>query len=97
MKHEDNLVTGDNDLVETYSGQIDIEATDEQKYLGFVISNKNNNMANINEVKKKSIGIIQQIFNRLNSLKLQRYYFECALIFMNVMLRPSILYACECY
>ena len=97
VEHEDNKETGDNDLVETYSGQIDIEATDQQKYLGFVISNKNNNMANINEVKKKSIGSIQQIFNRLNSLKLQRYYFECALIFMNVMLRPSILYACECY
>ena len=48
VKHEDNVVTGDNDLVETYSGEIDIEATDEQIYNGFVISNKSNNMANIN-------------------------------------------------
>ena len=25
------------------------------------------------------------------------YYFECAMILLNVILRPSILYACEVY
>ena len=35
--------------------------------------------------------------NRLNGLSLKQYYFECALIFLNVMLRSSILYACETY
>ena len=34
---------------------------------------------------------------RLNSLKLGKYYFECAAIFMLSMLRPSILYASEMY
>ena len=28
---------------------------------------------------------------------MQRYYFECAIIFLNVILRSSILYACETY
>ena len=54
-------------------------------------------MANISEIKKKSIGTIRSIFSRLNSLKLKKYYFECAKIFMNVMLRSSVLYACETY
>ena len=54
-------------------------------------------MANIDQVKKKSIGMIKKIFNKLNSLNLQMYYFECAMILLNVILRPSILYACEVY
>ena len=46
-------------------------------------------------IKKKSIGVIKKIFNRLDNLTLQKYYFECSMIFLNVMLRPSILYGCD--
>ena len=54
-------------------------------------------MKNINMMKTKSIWIIRKLFSRLNSLHLQKYYFECGIIFLNVMLRSSILYACESY
>ena len=54
-------------------------------------------MVNISGMKNKSIWIIRKIFTRLESLNLKKYYFECALIFLNVMLRSSILYACETY
>ena len=54
-------------------------------------------MVNINHIKKKAKGTIRRIFNRLNSLNLQKYYFECAIVFMNTMLRCSILFACETY
>ena len=84
-------------IIENYSGQTPIEETEHQKYLGFNISSTGNNMVNINAVKKKSIGIIRKIIIRLNSLKLGKYYFECAAIFMLSMLRPSILYASEMY
>ena len=97
VDYKDNLVTGEADLIETYDGQIPIMQTDEQKYLGFVLSSSGNNMANINQIKKKSIGIVRKIINRLNSLNLKKYYFECAVILMNVMLRGSILYACDMY
>ena len=97
IEYEDNSTTGEADLVETYSGQIAIKKTDEQKYLGFVLSSKGENMANINQIKKKSIGLVRKIINRLNSLNLKKYFFECAIILMNSMLRPSILYAAEMY
>ena len=90
-KYEENS-SGDLSLVENYSGLTKIEQTDKQMYLGFVISS-----TGIEQIKKKSIGVIRQIFNRLNSLNLQQYYFECSMIFLNVMLRRSILYACEAY
>ena len=54
-------------------------------------------MANINSIKKKSKGIIRKIFNRLSSLNLLKYYFECTLVMMKALLRSSILYACETY
>ena len=54
-------------------------------------------MINIKNLKNKSIGMIRKLFNKLESLKLRQYYFECALIFLNVMLRSSILYASETY
>jgi hypothetical protein len=97
VEHEENLKTGDTDLVETYSGQVEIGKCQEQKYLGFILSSSGDNMKNIHSIRNKSIGIIKKIFTKLNSLKLKNYYFECGLIFMNVMLRSSILYACETY
>ena len=78
--------TGEVKLIENFSGLTKIEKTQTQTYLGFVISNTGNNMANINQVKKKSIGVIKKIFNKLNSLNLQTYYFECAIILLNVIL-----------
>ena len=97
VEYVDNFDTGEVDLVETYFGKIPISKTEEEKYLGFVLSSKGNNMANINQIKKKSIGVVRKIFNRLNGLNLKKYYFECAVILMNSMLRGSILYASDMY
>ena len=97
VEHVDNPETKESDLVETYEGLVSIGKTEKHKYLGYMISNTGDNMANITEMKNKSIGIIRKIFNKLESLNLKQYYFECALIFLNVMLRSSILYACETY
>ena len=97
VKYEENIQTGEAELVEQYCGPTIIEEITEQKYLGFVLSNTGDNMANINVLKKKSIGVIKSTLNKLNSLNLKKYLFECALILMNVMVRGSILYACEMY
>jgi hypothetical protein len=88
---------GGQQLVESFTGQTKLEQVDTQTYLGFVLSSTGDNMAHINMVKKKSIGVTKKIFNKLNSLHLQKYYFECALIFLNTMLRPSILYGCDMF
>ena len=97
IEYKENIENGEEELIETYMGQTPIGKTNEQKYLGFVISGSGNNMANINAVKRKSLGVTRKILNKLNSLNLMNYYFECAIIFLHVMLRPSILYASETY
>ena len=96
-EYKDDLDTGELELVEKCEGKIPLEKTEEHKYLGFVLSSKGDNMANIRQLKQKSVGVIRQIFNKLKSLNLGKYYFECALIFMNCMLRGSNLYASETY
>ena len=93
---EDNQ-TGEEELLETFVGENILEKTNEQKYLGFVLSAIGDNMANINSIKKKSIGNIKKIMNKLNSLNLMNYYFECSLVFLKVMLRPGNLYASKTY
>ena len=97
VEHREDVQTGETELCEEYCGQVEIDQTNEQKYLGFVISHLGDNMANIRAINNISIGIIRKLFTKLNSLKLKTYYFECALILMNTMLRPSILYASETY
>ena len=54
-------------------------------------------MVNIRSLRNKSIGTTRKIFSKLNSLHLKKYYFETGILFMNIMLRSSILYACETY
>ena len=84
-------------LLEYYGGKIEMKQTTQYKYLGFIISHTGDNMANIKQVKQKSIGITRKLLNRLKSLNLKQYYFECSIILMNVMLRGSILYAADMY
>ena len=62
-----------------------------------MISSKGKNMANIRNVKNKSIGVIRKILSKLESLNLNQYYFECGKILMNSILRGTILYASDMY
>ena len=96
-EYKENKISGEYDLIESYGGKIDIKKTEVYKYLGFMISCTGDNMANIREMKNKSIGVIRKIFNKLKSLNLKQYYFECSIILMNVMLRGTILYAADMY
>ena len=59
VSHVDNPSTGHNELVETYEGMEYIQETEKQKYLGFILSSSGDNMANINEMKNKSIFIFK--------------------------------------
>ena len=73
-EYVENFETGEDILKETFDGQVKIESTNEQKYLGFWLSRTGDNTVNIRQMKNKSIGIIKQTFNRLKSLNLQKYY-----------------------
>ena len=54
-------------------------------------------MANIRNIRNKSYGTIRTISTKLQELNLRKYYFECGMLFLNLMLRSSILYGSETY
>ena len=58
----------------------------QQKYLGFILLSKGDNMNDIMGMKNKSIYVINKIFVKLKSLNLRKYSFECAMIFLNLIL-----------
>ena len=92
QEYVEDKSSGEYKLVESFVGEVPIEKTNEYKYLGFIISAKGDNMANINSMKRKSIGIIRTLVQNLEDMKLKHYYFECAMD-----LRGTILYARETY
>ena len=96
-EHIDDSESGETELVEHHLGEIPIDKVTEYKYLGFVISAEGNNMVNIIALRNKSIGVIRTIMTKLERLSLRKYYFECAIIFMNSILRGSIMYASDTY
>ena len=62
-------------------------------YLGHVMSNDGSNLPNIINKKNKSIGTQKQIVKLVEQLAL--YTFESAVIYIEALLRSSILYASE--
>ena len=84
MEYKENKISGEHDLYEYFDGKLDILKTNNYKYLGFVISNTGDNMANIKAMKNKSIGVIRRIISKLESLNLKHYYFECDVILKNL-------------
>ena len=58
VEHVENPATGDTELVETYTGQVQIGQTTEQRYLGFILSSSGDDMANIRPLQKKSIAYL---------------------------------------
>ena len=54
-------------------------------------------MPHIKEMKKNSLWITRKIFAKLETLNLGKYYFQSAIIFLNLLLRSRILYASETF
>ena len=84
ISHKHDIAKNENTLVEKYMGQVNMQKTNTCKYLGFVLSDKGDNTINIHAMRNKSIWIVRKILTRLDTLHLQNYYFECAIIFLNV-------------
>ena len=80
-------------LIETFEGKIKMKNVTEQKYLGFIISEDGSNLKNIEAKVKKSIGIIKTIQFLIKGLG--KYTVECGMIYLNSLLRSSILFASE--
>ena len=82
VEHVKDKMTETRNLVERYEGQVEIEMCSDHKYLGFIISTTSDNSANKRALRNKSNGIIRKIYEKLETLNLRKYYFECRVLFL---------------
>ena len=83
--------------IETFVGKKKMVTKTEQLYLGDVISEDGKHDKNIKARENKSIGIISQIMQILESVLFGKYYFEVALILRSSLLLSSILLNSEAW
>ena len=79
--------------MEYLAGKKDTQVCQELTYLGVEISSDGRNMKTILRKRNKNIGKKKQITNLIKPLGI--YTFECAIIFLNSLVRSSVLYATE--
>ena len=72
-----------------------IEKVTEDKYLGSIISDSNNNKKKINSAKSKGTGAISTIMAILNDISLGIHYFEIAVLLRETLFINSILWNIE--
>ena len=80
-------------LIEQFEGKIKMKHVEEQKYLGFIISKDGSNMNNIIAKEKRAQGIKRQIQHLMKGLG--KYTLESSMIYLNSLLRSTILFAAE--
>ena len=82
-----------NHLVEHFQGKIQMKNFSEQKHLGFILGEDGTNMKNIKVKQNRAIGIKKQIEYMIKGLG--KYTLEGGMVFLNSLLRSSILFASE--
>ena len=78
---------------ETFEGKVKMTNVTEQKYLGYVLSDNGSNMNNIMAKQNRAIGIKKDIQYLVKGLG--KYTLEGGMIYLNSLLRSSILFAAE--
>ena len=78
---------------EHFKGKVKIQEENTLMYLGYMLSKRGDNMENINHKRNECIGTEKQILKLIKPLG--PYTFECALIYIQSLIRNSILYASE--
>lgn len=94
---ETDPVTGQTFQTEMFAGLEIMREKTEQMYLGDLISADAKHDKNVMSRKNKSIGIIDQIMDILNSTYFGKYFFEVALVLRSSLLLSSILLNSEAW
>ena len=74
------------ELQDQFVGEEIMEESQEEKYLGDIISNDGRNMKNIKSRVNKGKGIVSRIMTLLEGIPFGKFYFEVAVILRNSLL-----------
>ena len=91
VEHAKEMDTDQYNLKDELSDEYQIEKTDEEKYLGDVISADGKNHKNIQKRREKGVGIIAQIMSILEEVCFGPFFFQVAVMHRNSLFLSSIL------
>ena len=83
--------TGRKDLKDKVDEEYKIESSEEERYLGDLITSDGKNTKNVQARKSKGVGIVDKIFNHLNNVFFGPFYFQAALLLRTSLLLSSVL------
>ena len=86
-----NEETGVEEIADICNGNLIMEDTQEEKYLGDVISTDGKNIKNVKTRVLKGKGIISRILTILDGIHFGHFYFEVAILLRNSLLVSSML------
>ena len=76
---------------EEYHGETGIIESEDEKYIGDIISKNAKNAKNISAQKCKSIGISRKIMSSLQDIYFGKFNFEVAILMRNSLMISSLL------
>ena len=89
--------TGESKMNEYFAGNVKMQTTKEQKYLGDILSSDGTHTKNVQERRNKGYGIINQILQILESTYFGKYHFEIAIVLRESLFLSSILLNSEAW
>ena len=97
VKKVKNLLTAQYEMSDEIGELHSLTEANQQKYLGDILSSNSQNIKNIEERKRKGLGIIQQIKNILEEGFFGAHHFEAALLLRESLFLNSILLNSEAW
>ena len=88
---EENEKTGIIEIKDVFAGEVAMEDTTNEKYLGDIISEDGRNTLNIKARISKGRGIIKKILNILNCIPFGKLFYQIAILLRNSLLVSSVL------
>ena len=85
------------EIVDKWDGNITMAETEEEKYLGDIISVDGRNIKNVKARVAKGKGIIRKIITLLDGIPFGRHFFEVGIMLRNSLLVSSVLFNCEAW
>ena len=97
MRKVDEQLTGVENLVDLNDDEVELDKSEEEKYLGDVINKDGKKTKNMLARKAKGLGVIDQITSMLDNICFGPYQIEIAIVWRNALLLNSILTNCEAW
>ena len=97
LEKVDELKTGINNLKDVFVGDYKMENTENEKYLGDIISANGSNNLNIKKRTEKGVGAVSQIMTILEDTCFGPYHFQVATVLRESLLINSILTNAEAW